>query len=146
MYILGFNAYYGDSFACLIKDGKLVVALEEERIRRIKHWAGFPSEAVKFCLDYAGIGIEDINGIAVSRNPRAHLGSKIIYTLKTRPKVSFVFNRVRNLYIMKLLIRKGYLLKKKLRKIKKRLNYGKILEKINVNVIDSIYQVISLIF
>ena len=71
-YILGINAYHGDSSACLIKDGKLIAALEEERIRRIKHWAGFPSESIKFCLNFAGIGIKDINYIAIGRKPKAH--------------------------------------------------------------------------
>ena len=52
MYILGINAYHGDSSACLLKDGNLVVAVEEERFNRIKHWAGFPAEAIKFCLKY----------------------------------------------------------------------------------------------
>ena len=46
MYILGLNAYHGDSSACIYKDGVLIAATEEERFRRIKHWAGFPSEAI----------------------------------------------------------------------------------------------------
>ena len=54
-YILGINAYHGDSAACMIKDGVLIAAAEEERFRRIKHWAGFPSEALRYCLDEAGI-------------------------------------------------------------------------------------------
>ena len=51
MYILGINAYHGDSSACLLKDGVVVCATEDERFRRIKHWARFPSEAIKFCLE-----------------------------------------------------------------------------------------------
>lgn len=98
MYILGLNAYHGDSAACLVKDGKLIAALEEERIRRIKHWAGFPSEAIKFCLDFAGIGVKDVDCVAISRDPRAYFLNKVIFTLKTRPKASFVLNRVKNLF------------------------------------------------
>lgn len=98
MYILGLNAYHGDSSACLIKDGKLIAALEEERIRRVKHWAGFPSEAIKFCLDFAGISVQDVDCIAVSRDPRAYFLNKVIFTLKTRPKANFVLNRVKNLF------------------------------------------------
>jgi len=60
---LGINAYHGDSSACLLKDGIINSAIEEERIRRIKHWAGFPSEAIKFCLNDAGITISDIDYI-----------------------------------------------------------------------------------
>ena len=53
MIILGLNAYHGDSSACIVVDGKLIAAVEEERFRRIKHWAGFPTEAIKYCLDEA---------------------------------------------------------------------------------------------
>ena len=43
MLILGLNAYHGDAAACLVHDGEIVAAIEEERLRRIKHWSGFPS-------------------------------------------------------------------------------------------------------
>jgi len=46
MYILGLNTFHGDSSACLFKDDQLIMAIEEERLRRIKHWAGFPSQAI----------------------------------------------------------------------------------------------------
>jgi len=77
MYILGINAYHGDSSAAIIKDGKIISAIEEERIRRIKHWAGFPSESVKFCLKDLDISIEDIDYITIGRNPSAHLFKKV---------------------------------------------------------------------
>ena len=48
--VIGINAYHADSAACLIVNGKLIVAIEEERINRIKHWSGFPIEAIKFCI------------------------------------------------------------------------------------------------
>ena len=50
MYILGINAYHADSSACLLKDGVVICATEEERFRRIKHWAGFPSEYDSMCI------------------------------------------------------------------------------------------------
>ena len=50
MIILGLNAFHGDSAAALVRDGKLVAAAEEERFRRVKHWAGFPSQAIAYCL------------------------------------------------------------------------------------------------
>ena len=82
MYILGINAFHGDSSACLIKDGVVVCGTEEERIRRIKHWAGFPSEAIKFCLNDEGITIDMIDHITISRNPKINLQKKILYILK----------------------------------------------------------------
>jgi len=51
MIVLGLNAFHGDSAAALMVDGELRAAAEEERFKRIKHWAGFPSQAIKFCLD-----------------------------------------------------------------------------------------------
>ena len=56
MIILGINAYHGDVSAALLRDGELVAAVEEERFRRVKHWAGFPQEAIRACLQMAGIG------------------------------------------------------------------------------------------
>ena len=97
MYILGLNAYHGDSSACLMKDGKIINAIEEERIRRIKHWAGFPSEAIKFCLKDAGITISDVDYITIGRNPSAHLGKKIVSSLKKLANFQFIKDRVANI-------------------------------------------------
>ncbi len=80
MYILGINAYHGDAAAALTRDGELVAAAEEERFNRVKHCAGFPVEAVRYCLEAAGISIEDVEHIGVSRDPSAHLHKKIFYT------------------------------------------------------------------
>jgi carbamoyltransferase len=97
LYILGINAYHGDSSACLLKDGKIINAIEEERIRRIKHWAGFPSEAIKFCLNDAGISIEDVDYISIGRNPSAHLGKKVISSLKKLANLNFIKDRIANI-------------------------------------------------
>ena len=96
MYILGLNAYHGDSAACIFKDGKLVAAIEEERIRRVKHWAGFPSESIKFCLDECGIGIEDVDCVAISRDPSANVYKKITHTLKNLVSFSALKDRLAN--------------------------------------------------
>jgi carbamoyltransferase len=97
LYILGVNAYHGDSSACLLKDGKILCAIEEERIRRIKHWAGFPSEAIKFCLEDAGISISELDYITIGRNPSAHLTRKIFTSLKKLSNFSFIKDRVANI-------------------------------------------------
>jgi len=97
VYILGINAYHGDSAACLVVDGKLVAAIEEERIRRIKHWAGFPSEAIQFCLDYAGLKISDIEHIAIGRNPSAHLHKKVLFAVQSRPSFAKIKDRLANM-------------------------------------------------
>lgn len=97
MIILGLNAFHGDSSACLLIDGKIINAIEEERIRRIKHWAGFPSEAIKFCLKDAGITIGDVDYITIGRNPSAHLTKKIFSSLRKLTNFSFLKDRIANI-------------------------------------------------
>src|SRR6266446_3154573 len=79
MIVLGINAYHGDASAAIIRDGKLIAAAEEERFNRIKHCAGFPTEAVRYCLREAGIGIEDVDHVGISRDPSAHLHKKVLF-------------------------------------------------------------------
>lgn len=94
--ILGINAYHGDSSACLIQDGKLVAAAEEERFRRIKHWAGFPSEAITYCLAEAGIKLDDIDIVAINQDSKANLWKKISFTFAKRPDLKLVMDRIKN--------------------------------------------------
>ena len=96
MIVLGLNAYHGDSSACLVIDGKVVNAIEEERIRRIKHWAGLPIEAIKWCLSDAQIALSDVDYIAISREPRAHLYKKILMGLTRISMHKFVKDRLFN--------------------------------------------------
>lgn len=96
MYILGINAYHGDSSACIFKDGELVAAIEEERIRRIKHWAGFPIESIRFCLQECGISIEDVEHITISRNPSANLIHKLLHVFKNSVRLRTLKDRLSN--------------------------------------------------
>jgi carbamoyltransferase len=66
MIILGLNAFRGDSAAALLRDGVLVAAAEEERFRRFKHWAGFPAQAIAYCLREARISLADVDHLAVA--------------------------------------------------------------------------------
>src|SRR5271166_1159247 len=96
MIILGLNAFHGDSSAALVHDGTLVAAAEEERFRRIKHWAGFPSEAIAYCLREAGASLADVDHVAVNQDSRAHLLRKIGYLLRSAPDPALVLDRLRN--------------------------------------------------
>ena len=96
MYILGLNAFHGDSSACLLKDGVLIAAAEEERFLRIKHLAGFPSEAIRWCLFEAGINLRDIQHVAINQDTKANLGKKIIFTLNKRPSLKMLLDRFQN--------------------------------------------------
>ncbi len=77
-------------------DGKLIAAAEEERFRRIKHWAGFPAEAVKYCLAAGGISLEQVDHVAVNRNPRANILRKALFAVLKRPTLAAVKNRLSN--------------------------------------------------
>ena len=96
MYILGINAYHGGASACLIRDGQLVAAAEEERFRRLKYWAGFPSEAIRFCLAEGGISAYDLDHVGISRDPSAKLHRKILFTLARRPSLNLLRDRLSN--------------------------------------------------
>ena len=96
MYILGINAFHGDASACIFKDGQLIGAVEEERFRRVKHWAGFPSEAIEWCLLEAGINLEDVNHIAINQNTNANLKKKFLFTLTNRPNLKMLLERFQN--------------------------------------------------
>jgi carbamoyltransferase len=82
MNILGINAYHGNASAALMRDGKLVAAVEEERFNRVKYAAGFPVAASRYCLKEAGITLADVDHVAVPRNPWARLGTKLLYALR----------------------------------------------------------------
>ena len=96
MIILGINAYHGDVAAVLLRDGELIAAVEEERFRRIKHYAGFPREAIKTCLSMGGVDARDVDAFAVSRDPHAHLWRKGLFALRHRPSPSLIRDRATN--------------------------------------------------
>lgn len=97
MTILGLNAYHGDSAAALVVDGKLVAAAEEERFRRIKHWSGMPTEAIRWCLRDAGLGLGDVDHIAINRNPKVNNLRRALYVLRKRPSLGLILKRLGNI-------------------------------------------------
>ena len=82
MIILGINAFHADSSAAIFTDGKMIAAIEEERFRRVKHWAGFPSLAIEFCLKEAGVNIEQVHHIAIGRDPKAKFLKKLLFVAR----------------------------------------------------------------
>ena len=82
MNILGINAYHGNASAAVVCDGRLLAAVEQERFNRVKYAAGFPAEAIRYCLKEAGLGLKEIDHVAVPRNPYARLGTKLLYALR----------------------------------------------------------------
>ena len=69
MYILGISAFYHDSAACLIRNGDIIAAAQEERFSRQKHDAGFPCEAIKYCLKQAKINATEIENVVFYEKP-----------------------------------------------------------------------------
>ena len=96
MNILGLNAFHGDSSAALVQNGVLVAAAEEERFRRVKHWAGFPSQSIAYCLREAGLSLADIDHIAINQDNRANLVRKIGFLVTSTPDIGLLIHRVRN--------------------------------------------------
>ncbi len=94
--ILGVNCFHGDSSAALLKDGKLVAGVDEERLNRIKHWAGFPKGAILSCLEQAGVDPASVDHVAVSRDPSAHLLKKALFAFQSRPGFEAIRSRLMN--------------------------------------------------
>ncbi|MBI3652555.1 MAG: carbamoyltransferase [Acidobacteria bacterium] len=95
MIILGINAYHGDAAAAIIRDGKLIAAAEEERFNRHKHCAGFPVQAIAYCLHAAQVKLEDLDHIGISRDPSANLHKKILYAATRAAKKLGGFERAK---------------------------------------------------
>jgi carbamoyltransferase len=94
--ILGLNAFHADSAACLVRDGVLVAAAEEERFRRIKHWAGFPTEAIAYCLQEAKLTLGDVDHVAINQDSQANQLKRAAYVVQQRPDLDLVLGRLRN--------------------------------------------------
>ena len=94
--ILGLNAYHGDAAAALVLDGELVAAAEEERFNRVKHVAGFPTLAARWCLEEGGIDPGELDHVAVSRDPRANVGQKLLRTIRHGASARYLKARLQN--------------------------------------------------
>jgi carbamoyltransferase len=82
MIILGINAYHANASAAILVDGRLVAAVEEERLNRVKYAAGLPVKAIQYCLETAGVKLSQVDHIAIPRSPWARLGTKIRFALR----------------------------------------------------------------
>lgn len=97
MIILGINAYHADASAAILVNGKLIAATEEERFTRTKHWAGFPLQAIAFCLKEAGVGLEAVDYISIGRDPKAKFSKKLAFMMQSPLSVlNYAVNRFGN--------------------------------------------------
>src|SRR5438034_5211006 len=96
MTVLGLNANRADSAACLFVDGKLVAAAEEERFRRIRHWAGLPTHAIDYCLRECHLKLADVDHIAINRNPSGSKWRRLGFVLAHRPNPKLLWQEIKS--------------------------------------------------
>ncbi len=109
--ILGINSYHADSSACIVKNGKVLAAIEEERINRIKHWAGFPEKSIKECIRLSGINCNEITDIAINTKPTSNLPHKFLFFFKNyffSKKILEIFFRYKKRITIKNLLLKEF--------------------------------------
>src|SRR4029077_18378884 len=97
MNVLGLNAYRGDAAACLFVDGKLVAAAEEERFRRIKHWAGLPTNAINYVLEEGKISLREVDHIAINRKPGVNNLRRLGFVLTHWSHPKLMAQKIRNI-------------------------------------------------
>lgn len=97
MIVLGINAYHADSSACILIDGVVKAAIEEERITRIKHWSGFPTQSILFCLNETKLKLGDVDYVTIGRDPKAKFFAKIKYLIFNPRNLISLFVRLVNL-------------------------------------------------
>ena len=109
--VLGLNINHADSSACIIKDGKLLFAIEEERINRVKHWAGLPIESIKCCLKYTGISTNEITDISINSNPLSNIVPKAFFFIKnyiSGSKKYEIYTRIKNKLNLKKTLKENF--------------------------------------
>ncbi len=112
MHILGISAFYHDAAAALVRDGELLAAAEEERFTRIKHTADFPVNAIRYCLQEAGISPQELDYVGFYEKPLVKFERILTATLVTWPRSLGQFRRAMPLWLrqklhIKKLIRKS---------------------------------------
>tara|TARA_A100000164_G_C21303323_1_gene494341 strand:- start:54 stop:362 length:309 start_codon:yes stop_codon:yes gene_type:complete len=90
MIILGLNVFHAESSASIIKDGEVIASCEEERFTYVKNFAGFPLNAIHFCLNKAGLtSINDVDYISINSNPSYNFKEKILFAFTKFFSVNF---------------------------------------------------------
>lgn len=96
-YILGINAFHANSSACILKNNKVVFAIEEERLNRIKNWSGFPAKSIRYCLEYAKIDLNELKCIAINRDSKSNLKQKVFFSFQNLNNFKYALKKSKNL-------------------------------------------------
>ena len=105
MIILGLNVNHPDSSACLLVDGKIEIAIEEERINRIKHWSGLPILSIRECLNKKNLALKDVDYLAINSNFFSNLIDKFKFIFFNKFDYNFIIHKLANIKKKKLLIK-----------------------------------------
>ena len=127
MYILGISAFYHDSAACLIKNGEIVAAAQEERFTRKKHDSEFPHNAIKFCLEYSKIKVDDIDNVVFYEKPFMKFERLLETYLAFAPKGFKSFLKAMPIWIKDKIFQKTFLINKLSNTLGKKKNWSKCL-------------------
>ena len=100
MYVLGISCYYHDAGAVLVKDGQLAAAAEEERFNRSKHYSDFPTHAIRYCLDAAGITIDDVDYVGFYEKPLVKFSRILETALASWPRTYWAWVRSMPIWLM----------------------------------------------
>jgi len=101
LYILGISCFYHDSAACILKNGQIIAAAEEERFTRKKHDSDFPKKAIQYCLKEAGIRVKDIDYIGFYDKPLLKFERILLTYISTFPKSYKAFRSAVSVWIKK---------------------------------------------
>tara|TARA_B100000787_G_scaffold138549_1_gene107427 strand:- start:825 stop:2663 length:1839 start_codon:yes stop_codon:yes gene_type:complete len=124
MYILGISAFYHDSAACLLKEGEILAAAQEERFTRKKHDASFPHYAIKYCIKEAGISADEIINVVFYEKPFLKFERLLETYLSSAPKGFKSFTRAMPVWIKDKLFQKSILKKKLTKTLGTNINWG----------------------
>jgi len=123
MYILGISAFYHDSAACLLQDGEIIAAAQEERYTRKKHDAGFPHHAIQYCLKEAGISASEIDNVVFYEKPFVKFERLLETYLAFAPKGFKSFAKAITVWIKEKLFQKAVLIKELKASLDKNVNW-----------------------
>ena len=125
MYLLGISAFYHDSAACLIKDGEIIAAAQEERFTRIKHDESFPINAIRFCMEFAGIKAKDLSNIVFYEKPFIKFERLLETYLAFAPKGFQSFSTSMPIWVKEKLFQKSTILKDLNRAFSNKIDFSK---------------------
>ena len=111
-YILGISAFYHDSAACILKNGEIIAAAQEERFTRIKHDPSYPYNAIEFVLNYTRLKLSEVDNIVFFEKPFLKFERLLETYVAFAPKGFISFSKAMPLWVKEKLFQKSFLFNK----------------------------------